>query len=59
MRGKLANLESPKICFGQDYPLGKNNTLMEKNFDPGRIRHYGLLNEVYGSTRRKLKRTSN
>lgn len=53
--GKLANPDLQDM-LEQDYPLEKNNTLMEKNFDPGRIRHYGLLNEVYGSTRSEIEK---
>lgn len=32
------------------YPLSFPTALMSKNFDPGRSRVYGLLNEVYGSS---------
>lgn len=38
------------------YPLSKNSTIMPKNFDPGRARHYDLLNEVYGSTKKSVEK---
>lgn len=39
----------------QSYPLEKNDKLMDKNFDPGRARHYDLLNEVYGNSRSSIE----
>nr|WP_243116686.1 M15 family metallopeptidase [Marinisporobacter balticus] len=41
----------------QIYPLTDINRLMEKDFDPGRIRVYPLLKEVYGVSKEKV--TSN
>lgn len=38
------------------YPLNKTNEIMSKDFNPGRIRHYGLLNEVYGSSKSMLEK---
>lgn len=38
------------------YPLNMINTLMDKNFDPGRVRHYDLLNEVYGSSKGTIEK---
>ncbi len=35
----------------QDYPLGTINDIMDKNFNPGRTRHYELLGEVYGNSK--------
>jgi hypothetical protein len=35
----------------QDYPLGTITDIMDKNFNPGRTRHYGLLGEVYGNSK--------
>jgi hypothetical protein len=35
----------------QDYPLGPATDIMDKNFDPGRTRHYGILSEVYGNSK--------
>ena len=42
----------------QIYPLEKIDDLMEENFDPGRIRAYSLLNEVYGSSREQIEKKS-
>ncbi|MBU3111330.1 M15 family metallopeptidase [Clostridium lacusfryxellense] len=46
----------------QTYPLTPIKTLMKDNFDPGRCRSYGLLTEVYGSSKQviesKLSRVS-
>jgi hypothetical protein len=39
----------------QDYPLEHIESIPNKNTDPGRIRCYELLNEVYGSTRKSIK----
>jgi hypothetical protein len=39
----------------QKYPLSHVTKLMDKNFDPGRIRVYGLLNEVYGGSKQKVE----
>ncbi|WP_129597891.1 M15 family metallopeptidase [Anaerophilus nitritogenes] len=33
------------------YPIDQIDHLMEENFDPGRIRHYDLMKEVYGQTK--------
>ena len=38
------------------YPLNKTNEIMSKDFNPGRIRHYGLLNEVYGSSKSSVEK---
>lgn len=40
----------------QDYPLDKSTEIMDKSFDPGRARHYELLNEVYGSSRQSIEK---
>jgi hypothetical protein len=40
----------------QNYPLEKNNDIMDKSFDPGRARHYELLNEVYGSSKSAIEK---
>lgn len=37
------------------YPLGSNMEMMPEDFDPGRIRHYELLHEVYGSSRTEIE----
>lgn len=39
----------------QIYPLTKCNKIAEKNFDPGRIRHYTFLNEVYGKNQKEIE----
>ncbi|MBE6087462.1 MAG: M15 family metallopeptidase [Clostridium beijerinckii] len=40
----------------QDYPLEKNTEIMDKNFDPGRARHYELLSEVYGNSKGAIEK---
>lgn len=40
----------------QYYPLDKPNDIFSKDFDPGRIRNYHLLNEVYGSSRQTIEK---
>lgn len=58
---KFANPDIQDV-MDQVYPLESIDKVMEKNIDPGRIRHYGILNEVYGRSRaeieKKLKATS-
>ena len=39
----------------QIYPISDINQLMEKDFDPGRIRVYSLLKEVYGGSKEQIK----
>lgn len=39
----------------QLYPIGIINGVMEKDFDPGRIRSYSLLKEVYGGDRKSIE----
>lgn len=39
----------------QNYPLNNIKTLMEKDYDPGRIRVYSLLKEVYGVNKAKVQ----
>ncbi len=39
----------------QVYPLSDITNLMPKDFDPGRIRVYSLLKEVYGGTREEIQ----
>lgn len=38
------------------YPLDDISELMKENYDPGRIRSYALLNEVYGGTKQKIEK---
>lgn len=40
----------------QVYPLGAVTKLMNKNFDPGRSRVYGLTGEIYGSSRQQIEK---
>lgn len=40
----------------QPYPLTTDCKLMEKDFDPGRVRMYSLLKEVYGSNRQQIEK---
>ncbi|MDC0802671.1 M15 family metallopeptidase [Clostridium paraputrificum] len=47
---KLANADL-QDTLEQIYPLNIIENIMEKNFEPGRIRNYELLNEVYGSSK--------
>lgn len=39
----------------QEYPLTDIKNLMEKDFNPGRIRHYTLLKEVYGGSKAQVQ----
>ncbi|RKD29520.1 M15 family metallopeptidase [Thermohalobacter berrensis] len=51
-------LNNPDIqdMMEQVYPLGEIKNLMEKNYDPGRIRVYPLLKEVYGYTQSEVQK---
>lgn len=51
---KLANPDLQDM-MEQVYPLSYNTNLMDKNFDPGRARHYALLKEVYGGSQKQLE----
>jgi hypothetical protein len=50
-------LSNPDLqdTLDQIYPLTPVNTIMEENFDPGRSRCYGLLSEVYGSSKQAIE----
>lgn len=39
----------------QAYPITPIKSLMDKNHDPGRVRVYSLLNEVYGGSRQQIE----
>lgn len=51
---KLANSDL-QDTLEQIYPLTSVNSIMEENFDPGRFRCYGLLSEVYGSSKQAIE----
>lgn len=51
---KLINPDIQDV-LEQYYPLDKNDTIMSKDFDPGRSRHYELLNEVYGESQKLIE----
>lgn len=52
---KLINPDIQDV-LEQPYPLYKTNKIMDKNFDPGRFRHYELLNEVYGNSKNSIEK---
>lgn len=52
---KLSNADL-QDTLSQLYPLDMINDVTEKNFEPGRIRNYALLNEVYGSSRQSIEK---
>lgn len=39
----------------QSYPLTRVKTIMEENYDPGRYRCYGLLSQVYGTSKQVIE----
>ncbi|MCH3963210.1 MAG: M15 family metallopeptidase [Clostridium sp.] len=39
----------------QKYPLGKINGVMDKNVDPGRLRVYPILKELYGDSKNEVE----
>lgn len=50
-------LNNPDIqdMLEQAYPLNDIDDLLEKDYDPGRIRMYPLLKEVYGGSKSKVE----
>ncbi len=40
----------------QDYPLETVTEIMDKDFDPGRARHYALFSEVYGNSKAVIEK---
>lgn len=52
---KLANPDL-EDSLSQIYPLEMINSVMDKNFDPGRARNYELLNEVYGNSKDTIEK---
>ncbi|MBM7834390.1 M15 family metallopeptidase [Clostridium sardiniense] len=57
-KGHDEKLSNPDIqdMMEQYYPLTKNNSVVDKGFDPGRARNYDLLNEVYGSSKGAIEK---
>ncbi|MCB2289001.1 M15 family metallopeptidase [Clostridium sp. CS001] len=51
---KLANPDL-QDTLEQFYPLSEVKNIMEENFDPGRSRCYGLLSEVYGTSKQTIE----
>jgi hypothetical protein len=51
---KLANPDL-QDTLEQLYPLSEVKNIMVENFDPGRFRSYGLLSEVYGSSKQTIE----
>ena len=53
IKNSQEKLEKPDIqdTLEQIYPLSTVTSIMQENFDPGRSRHYGILSEVYGSSK--------
>ena len=51
---KIANSDL-QDTLEQIYPLSSNKNIMEVNFDPGRSRCYGLLFEVYGTSKKSIE----
>lgn len=54
MESKMANPDLQDM-LEQPYPLATTGTLMEKDYDPGRVRVYGLLKEAYGSNKQQVE----
>lgn len=54
MESKIASPDLQDM-LEQPYPLNTTRTLMEKDFDPGRVRVYGLLKEAYGSNKQQVE----
>jgi len=50
---KIANPDLQDM-MEQIYPLGSIDKLMDVDFDPGRVRIYPLLKEVYGANRQQV-----
>jgi len=51
---KMANPDLQDM-LEQPYPLNTSRKLMDKDFDPGRVRVYGLLKETYGSSKQQVE----
>ncbi|MGV8980380.1 M15 family metallopeptidase [Clostridium sp.] len=53
-QGKLANADL-QDTLEQIYPLSIVKSIMIEDFDPGRLRCYGLLSEVYGTSKQAIE----
>lgn len=51
---KLSNPDLQDM-LEQIYPNTDIKNIMKEDFDPGRIRHYKLLKEIYGSTKEQIQ----
>lgn len=51
-------LENPDLqdMMDQIYPVIPINKIMDENYDPGRIRSYPILKEVYGNDRNEIEK---
>jgi hypothetical protein len=56
-KSTLEKLTNPDLqdTLEQVYPLSEVKSVMEENFDPGRFRCYGLLSEVYGTSKQVIE----
>lgn len=56
-KGNKEKLNNPDLqdMMEQFYPLTDVNKLMDEDFDPGRIRVYPLLKEVYGNSSQQVQ----
>lgn len=57
-KGFEEKLNNPDLqdMLEQNYPLDPVAKLMDRNFDPGRVRVYPLINEVYGASRQQIEK---
>lgn len=59
---KVKNIEEKYVnpdlqdTLNQIYPLSPIKNIMEVNYDPGRYRCYGLLSEVYGTSKQVIEK---
>lgn len=55
MESKMANPDLQDM-LEQAYPLTTTGKLMEIDYDPGRVRMYGLLKDVYGRNQQQVQK---
>ncbi|MDF2841482.1 MAG: D-alanyl-D-alanine carboxypeptidase [Clostridia bacterium] len=55
IESKMANPDLQDM-LEQPYPLNTTRGLMENDFDPGRVRAYGLLKEAYGGSQQQVEK---